>query len=152
GRRRARPESRAGPRATSEAVRSTSRLSSIAGPQPGRGTPVEHTRRAAYSIPMRERSLSELDLKALVATRQYFPSPGHWEDEVIYFLMLDRFSDGKENRYRDNQGVLVTDGATPPFTAADNGNAVGTDMDAARWREAGTRFVGGTLSGLESKL
>jgi glycosidase len=101
---------------------------------------------------MPEKSLSELDLRALIASRQYFPSPSHWEDEVIYFLMLDRFSDGKENRYRDNRGSLVTGGATPPFTAADNGNAVGTEADAARWREAGTRFVGGTLSGLESKL
>jgi glycosidase len=101
---------------------------------------------------MPERSLTELDLRALVTARQYFPSPRHWEDEVIYFLLLDRFSDGRENRYRDNQGHLVTDGATPPFTPADNGNAVRTEAGAVRWRAAGTRFVGGTLSGLESKL
>ncbi|HXJ80221.1 MAG TPA: alpha-amylase family glycosyl hydrolase, partial [Candidatus Methylomirabilis sp.] len=69
-----------------------------------------------------------------------------------YFLMLDRFSDGREDRYRDLEGNLVTTGATPLFTAADNGNAVTTDANAARWREAGTRFVGGTLSGLETKL
>src|SRR5262249_21522984 len=101
---------------------------------------------------MAEKSLAELDLRALVAARSYFPSPRHWEDEVIYFLMLDRFSDGKENRHRDIRGDLVTNGVTPPFTAADNGNAVRTDADAARWREAGTRFVGGTLAGVESKL
>jgi glycosidase len=103
-------------------------------------------------MPMPEKSLTELDLAALIATRQYFPSPRHWEDEVIYFLMLDRFSDGRENRYRDIGGTLVTDGATPPFTPADNGNAVRTEADAERWRQAGTRFVGGTLSGLGSKL
>jgi glycosidase len=99
-----------------------------------------------------ERSLRELDLSALIAGREYHPSPQHWEDEVLYFLMLDRFSDGKENRFRDNQGNLVTTGATPLFTPEANGNAVGTEASAARWREAGNRFVGGTLSGLESKL
>jgi hypothetical protein len=59
---------------------------------------------------MPEKSLSELDLRALRANRKYFPSPTHWEDEVIYFLLLDRFSDGKENLYRDNLGNLVTTG------------------------------------------
>ncbi len=87
-----------------------------------------------------------------MANREFFPSPEHWEDEVLYFLMLDRFSDGNENLFRDNQGHVVTTATTPPFTPAADGNAIQTESDAARWREAGTRFVGGTLSGLESKL
>jgi glycosidase len=101
---------------------------------------------------MPEKSLTEIDLKALTANRRYFPSPRRWEDEVIYFLLLDRFSDAQENGYRDNAGNVVTTGTTPPFTPADNGHAVGTETDAARWRDAGTRFVGGTFAGLESKL
>jgi len=101
---------------------------------------------------MAEKSLDEVDLQALVSGRTFFPSPQHWEDEVIYFLMVDRFSDGKENLFRDNSAKLVTTGSTPPFTPADNGNAVGNEEDAARWRDAGTRFVGGTLAGVESKL
>lgn len=101
---------------------------------------------------MAEQSLSEIDLAALVRQRDYMPSPRHWEDEVLYFLMLDRFSDGNENLYRDIQGNLVRTGTTPLFTAADNGNAVRNEDDAARWRTAGTRFVGGTLAGLRSKL
>ena len=56
---------------------------------------------------MPEKSLTELDLQALSANRKYFPSPTRWEDEVIYFLLLDRFSDGKENLYRDNPGNPV---------------------------------------------
>ncbi len=100
---------------------------------------------------MAEKSLHELDFPSLV-NRNFFPSPHHWEDQVIYFLMVDRFSDGKENRFRDNQGNLVTTGSTPLFAPADNGNAVGNPQDAARWRDAGTRFVGGTLAGIESKL
>ena len=101
---------------------------------------------------MAEKSLVELDVAALAAKRKLFPSPSHWEDEVIYFLMADRFSDGRENGYRGNDGNLVTTGTTPPFTAGDNGNAIGSAEDAAVWREAGTKFVGGTLAGVESKL
>lgn len=101
---------------------------------------------------MPEKSLRELDLAGLIAGRHYFPSPQHWEDQVLYFLMVDRFSDGAENLFRDNQAQIVTTGTTPPFVPEANGNAVRTESDAGRWREAGTRFVGGTLTGLESKL
>ncbi len=101
---------------------------------------------------MAERSLSELDLAGLTAGRNFFPSPAHWEDEVIYFLMVDRFSDNRENLYRDNAGNLATSGSTPPFAAADAGNAIRTGADAAAWRDAGTKFVGGSLSGIETKL
>jgi len=101
---------------------------------------------------MHEKSLLELDLAGLTAGRAYYPSPQHWEDEVLYFLMLDRFSDGAENLFRDDQGQIVTTGTTPPFVPEANGCAVGNASDAARWRDAGARFVGGTLSGLESKL
>jgi glycosidase len=101
---------------------------------------------------MAEKSLSELNLARLVAGGPFFPSPTHWEDEVIYFLMTDRFSDGRENLFRDRDKNLVTTGTTPPFTPADNGNAVGAEAGAAAWRDAGTTFVGGNLSGIESKL
>ncbi len=101
---------------------------------------------------MAEKSLRELDLASLASGRTFFPSPQNWEDEIIYFLLADRFSNNTEDQYRGNDGAIVTGGATPPFAAADNGNAVTTGSDAARWREAGTRFVGGTLAGIESKL
>ncbi len=42
---------------------------------------------------MSENSLLEVDL-ARLCDRQFFPSPAAWEDQVLYFLMLDRFSDG----------------------------------------------------------
>lgn len=101
---------------------------------------------------MPEKSLHEINLAALAASGGFFPSPQHWEDEVLYFLMVDRFSDEKENLYCDNEGNLVATGTTPLFTPPAIGNAVQTSADAARWREAGTRFVGGTLAGIESKL
>jgi glycosidase len=93
---------------------------------------------------------ADLDLERL-RNRDFFPSPAAWEDQVLYFLMLDRFSDGREDGVRSNDGDLV-DGTTPRFRAEDEGNAVATEADAARWREAGSGFVGGTLKGLTSKM
>ena len=101
---------------------------------------------------MELQQISDVDFDALTAGRAFFPSPAAWEDEVLYFLMLDRFSDGNEQGYRDNDGRVVTTGSTPLFRAEDAGNAVRRDADAAAWRQAGARWVGGTLRGLRSKL
>ncbi len=99
-----------------------------------------------------ERRLSDIDWKALTANRGYHPSPAAWEDEVLYFLFLDRFSDGKEHGgFGDLQGVPVDASAnrtTPLFElAADAGKA---DRDA--WFEAGKTWCGGTIEGLRDKL
>jgi glycosidase len=99
-----------------------------------------------------EQRLSDVDFDALTTGRTFFPSPPAWEDEVLYFLMLDRFSDGRENGYRDNAGTIVATGTTPPFQASDEGNATTTPGDRARWFDAGGKFVGGSLPGLESKI
>jgi glycosidase len=95
--------------------------------------------------------LQDVNLTAL-RRRRFTPSPAAWEDQVLYFMMLDRFSDGNETGYRDNQGVLVTTGTTPRFQPQDRGNAVHTESDASRWRENGVRWNGGTLKGLSSKM
>ncbi len=100
---------------------------------------------------MTEKSLSEIDLKAL-SNRTFFPSPAAWEDQVLYFMLLDRFSDGKETNFRGNDGKTVADGSTPPFQPTDGGNAIRTDADAAAWRDAGGRWVGGNLRGLTTKI
>src|SRR6266511_2619112 len=102
-----------------------------------------------------EARIADLDLTTLTAGRSYHPSPAAWEDEVLYFLMLDRFSDGREHGYLANDGTPVATSAnapTPPFVEADRNNAVSSDADAARWRDAGARWCGGTLKGLTSKI
>ena len=76
-----------------------------------------------------EQRLSDVDLTALTAGRTYFASPAAWEDEVLYFLMLDRFSDGRENGCRDNTGAVVTTGTTPAFQPSDRGTATATASD-----------------------
>lgn len=82
---------------------------------------------------------------------KHFPSPIAWEDQVLYFMMLDRFSDGKEDGFEDINGVTVK-GETPLFSQQDNSNAIGTEKASQKWREAGTKWCGGTLNGLRSKL
>lgn len=95
---------------------------------------------------MNVRQVADLDLGSLMQ-RAFHPSPVAWEDEVLYFLMLDRFSDGREDRYFDNRQQLVTSGITPLFDVTDSGNA-----DHQNWSDAGDQWCGGTLQGLRSKL
>jgi glycosidase len=85
---------------------------------------------------MAARRVSELDLDALRG-REFFPSPAAWEDQVLYFLMLDRFSSGEEDE---------------PFRPEDAETAVRTEAEAAQWRAAGRAWVGGTLRGLTSRI
>jgi glycosidase len=88
--------------------------------------------------------LTDLDLKSLTASRTFHPSPAEWEDHVFYFLMVDRFSNDREKSYRDIDGNV--------FTPAQNRNAIKNEDDAKKWREAGTKYVCGTLKGLTSKI
>jgi glycosidase len=79
------------------------------------------------------------------------PSPSAWEDEVLYFLLVDRFFDGNEDGHRDLANGPVS-GTTPIFAPTDNGNVVTTKTNAAAWRQSGVTFVGGSLAGIRSKL
>ena len=94
-----------------------------------------------------EKSLLELDFASLTR-RTFTPSPAAWEDQVLYFLLLDRFSDGKErDGYRDNADRPVQGGSTPLYRPEDSGR-----MDYDAWFRAGGGWQGGTLQGLKSKL
>jgi glycosidase len=114
-----------------------------------------------------EKSLAELDLQGYVDLRlraqppdPYYPSPAAWEDQVLYFLLLDRFSDGQErgtyvdgdgvvqDAYLDNDGNRVAGGSTPLFDFATDAYRA----DRATWARAGGTWCGGTLTGLRSKL
>jgi glycosidase len=94
-----------------------------------------------------EKSLLDLDFASL--TRGPFtPSPAAWEDQVLYFLMLDRFSDGNERGgYADTSGRPLNTGATPLYRAEDKASV---DYDV--WFRAAGGWQGGTIKGLVSKL
>lgn len=101
---------------------------------------------------MSVKKLSELNLKSLAHASGFHQSPVAWEDHVFYFLMVDRFSDNKETGFKDIEGNEVTGGTTPLFTPSDSRNAIQNEAAASRWREAGTKYVGGNLKGLISKI
>jgi glycosidase len=97
--------------------------------------------------------ISDIQIHQVIGSQgNYFPSPTHWEDETLYFLLLDRFSDGNEDNFVDNGGNTVTTGTTPLFTPADRDNAIQNGASAAAWRNAGTVFIGGNLKGVTSKI
>src|SRR5271157_4186437 len=94
-----------------------------------------------------EKSLLDIDFAALTA-RKFNLSPAAWEDQVLYFLLVDRFSDGNERGgYRDNSGNPVSSGSTPLYTANDT-----TRVDYEEWLRTGGTWQGGTIKGLKSKL
>lgn len=65
-----------------------------------------------------------------------FPSPRRWKDQVLYQILPDRFCDDANNR------PLFEREHPDKFKAPDKGV----------WMRAGTRFNGGTLRGITSKL
>lgn len=79
-------------------------------------------------------TLKDVDLKP---RGRVFRSPATWRDQILYFLMPDRFSDAQENQRplfdRTNPGQYKT-------------------KDKRTWMEGGKKFQGGTLKGIESKL
>lgn len=75
----------------------------------------------------------------------YYPSPVDWRDEVIYFLLVDRFSDGQE----DTRPLLDRRYLASARPALPTGEPWRWD----RWAESGgERFQGGTIRGVTSKL
>jgi glycosidase len=94
-----------------------------------------------------ETSLLELDFASLTR-RTFTPSPAAWEDQVLYFLLVDRFSDGQErDGHRDNESRPVRAGVTPLYRPDDS-----SSIDYDTWLRAGGGWQGGTLKGLRSKL
>lgn len=85
----------------------------------------------------RPASLAEMQLPR---HEDYYPSPADWQDEVLYFLLPDRFSDGKEDRrpLLDRSKLSAARPATFRFD---------------QWAQSGgDRWQGGTIAGIRSKL
>lgn len=85
-------------------------------------------------------------------TNNYTPSPKAWEDQVLYFMMTDRFSNNEENNYLDNTGKPIKNGSIPLFNKRDIGNAVKSNAAQQTWDNAGKVWCGGNLKGLMNKM
>jgi glycosidase len=89
----------------------------------------------------------------LAAARALFPrrdtfhaSPVDWRDEVLYFLLPDRFSDESARPLLDRSKIAENRAA---YAQA---NGLGA-WQWAQWRQSGeSRFQGGTLRGIKSRL
>jgi len=93
------------------------------------------------------KSIADIDFENLTK-RNYTPSPECWSDQIFYFLMLDRFSDGCERGgYRDSNDQLVETGTTRLAATGDIGS-----VPYEQWLSRGGSWQGGTLKGLKSKL
>jgi glycosidase len=80
--------------------------------------------------------------------RAYTSSPADWRDEVFYFLLPDRFSNGQEKPERLLKVDLSTQAGVALIRSL-RGNAWRWD----NWQASGNnRFQGGTLKGIQSKL
>src|SRR5687767_15727576 len=76
--------------------------------------------------------------------QRYFASPADWRDDVLYFLLVDRFSDGRE----DSRPLLDR---TALAAARRMPDARPWRWDS--WAESGaSRWQGGTLRGPPTKL
>jgi len=56
-------------------------------------------------------TLADIDF-ATLTQKSFHPSPAAWEDQVFYFFLVDRFSDGNEQDFLDNAGLPATGGTT----------------------------------------
>jgi glycosidase len=73
----------------------------------------------------------------------HFPSPADWADEVLYFLLPDRFSDGRESeRPVLTRQAIATLRATPSRP----------EFSWKAWADSGKRWQGGTITGIRSQL
>ncbi|MCG8551072.1 MAG: alpha-amylase family glycosyl hydrolase [Desulfobacterales bacterium] len=83
---------------------------------------------------------SEINSVVLPRRVEYFPSSADWRNEVLYFLLVDRFSDNKEHQR----------------TLLDRDNLPAARPGQWRWdswsKSGNERWQGGTLQGTASKL
>lgn len=78
----------------------------------------------------------------------YTPTPSDWRDQIFYFLLPDRFSNGQEQSDRLLKCDLSTDAGVAHIRSL---RGAGWRWDD--WQRSGAdRFQGGTLKGIQSKL
>lgn len=89
------------------------------------------------TTPVEATAVQELKLADLKPRGRVNRSPATWRDQILYFFLPDRFSDGGES-------------TRPLFDRATPGQFKASDK--VEWMSAGKKFQGGTLKGIISKL
>ena len=88
---------------------------------------------------------SVCDVACRPERQSYFPSPVDWRDQVLYFLLVDRFSDSR----KDARPLLDRQNLEAARPKLPNGQLWSWD----NWAESGAqRWQGGTIKGVQSEL
>jgi len=99
----------------------------------------------AEDLLSRNRPESVHDISCRPERQSYHPSPVDWRDEVLYFLLVDRFSDERE----DSRELLEKANIKAARPESPDGKAWRWD----NWSKSGQqRWQGGTIKGVTSKL
>ncbi len=99
----------------------------------------DHARFSARSLSSNNPESIRRDVE-LPRRKSYYPSPADWRDVVLYFLLVDRFSDGEETN-------------RPKVDRNNSAAGRGADWRWDQWAASGAdRFQGGTLKGVRSQL
>ena len=81
---------------------------------------------------------TDFNLDKIIREKKYYPSPTNWEEQILYFIMVDRFATGEEEKAYHSE--------------VDYENALQDEDSRQRWEEYGNRWNGGTIRGIISKL
>lgn len=84
------------------------------------------------------KSINAVNLEELSANREHTKSPENWEGQILYFLIVDRFSNNQEKEIYD--------------PLRDYENALKNEQSKKEWEEYGDKWNGGNLAGLINKL
>ncbi len=84
------------------------------------------------------RRKADFDTRSLSLQSSYHPSPEAWEEQIFYFLLVDRFCDDRERPLYDPE--------------EDYENALTSQEDRQKWEKQGEKWNGGNLSGLINRL
>ena len=84
------------------------------------------------------KSIEDFNLKEITEKREYQKSPEAWDEQIFYFLLVDRFASEKEYPLYDQK--------------KDYENAIKTEAAKKKWLESGEKWIGGTLKGITDKL
>ena len=99
----------------------------------------------AEDVLSRSRPESVHDISCRPERQSYYSSPVDWRDEVLYFLLVDRFSDEQE----ESRPLLEKANIKAARPELPDGEHWRWD----RWAKSGRqRWQGGTIKGVQSKL
>ncbi|MCC3144179.1 alpha-amylase [Halanaerobium sp. Z-7514] len=85
------------------------------------------------------KKIESLNLKEITQNKDFFKSPEAWDEEIFYFLLVDRFNSDQEDY--------------PLYDPEkDYENAIQNEEGKKQWMEAGDKWIGGSLKGISEKL